>query len=149
MTKKKKNVELVKKLSKSVVGKLIDATISGKGWVCLQSKPKEKKPQIKCTLCDKVFSSEQYMKGHRTIVHKQKEFACRVCDVKFQMIEELKAHINIVHPETQIRKRPAEPAQLICTRCSKTFKTKEEMCHHDNMSCGSAVSTCEDCDLPL
>ena len=89
---KEENVECVKILVELVIKKLVDAHINGIGWGSLKCTQKEGKPQVKCTLCEKVFNSEQYMKSHRTRVHKEKDFTCRLCETKFKTEKDLQAH---------------------------------------------------------
>ena len=103
---KEENVECVTILAELVITKLVDANIDGKDWDSLKSTTKEIKPQVKCTLCEKVFNSEQYMKSHRTRVHKEHFFTCRVCEVMFKTEENLQAHVDRLHPKPQVRKRP-------------------------------------------
>ena len=134
-------MECVKILAESVIRKLIDASISGTGWASLQGKLKEKKPQVKCTQCEKVFNSEQYMKSHRTRVHKEMEYTC-------SNDGELTLHKNRLHLEPKTRKRLAEQANFECLKCSKTFNTTlEKTFHDDNVHSCSVVSHCEDCDM--
>ena len=149
MTKcKGENIDCVKLLAESLISKLVNVSISGKGWSNLKGRIKEEKPKVKCSLCDKVFSSKQYLKGHKTRVHKDKEFLCRVCNVKFNKGDNLKNHLSMVHPEPQERKRPTEPSQMECKTCNNVFSNQEELCAHNNLVHGnSIVRSCENCDM--
>ena len=57
------DVNVVKTFA-NVIKTLLDKSISGEGW----SKMKLQNT-IKCDLCDKLFSSESYLKGHLTRIH--------------------------------------------------------------------------------
>ena len=74
----------VDKTFANVIKTLLHKSISGEGW----SKMKLQNT-IKCVLCDKLFSSESYLKGHLTRIHTTfKESSpgpqtCTKCNKKF------------------------------------------------------------------
>ena len=145
---KEENSNCVKLLAESVVRHLIDNSISGKGWSNLRGRGKEQNPKVKCSICDKAFSSEQYMKGHKTRVHKEKDFLCRICDIKFTKGEDMKFHMEKAHTKPKEKKRSAEPPQIECIKCSKSFITKIELMTHDKTEHGNKVIRfCEMCDM--
>ena len=66
-----------------VLKALLDLSISGEGWKKMKSENK-----IKCGQCDKLFSSERYMKSHATKMHREEKptivgaKTCKICNKK-------------------------------------------------------------------
>ena len=156
-TSKDGKIECVKILAESIITKLIDDSISGKGWPGLKGRDKEQKQKIVCSLCEKVFSSEQYLKGHNTRMHKEKIFMCRICNTKLNSEDNLKTHNSDVHPFTQVKKRRAESqvkfVHFKCKQCGnecdgeEALKTHNKAHHPESKPEISVISHCEECDM--
>ena len=57
----------------------------------------ENKRSSKCTICDKSFSQEGYLKTHIKAVHEGEKNKCTNCDKVFSWGVSLKKHIKIAH----------------------------------------------------
>ena len=47
----------------------------------------------KCTICDKKFKSEYYLKSHAIIHTGEKPFSCEICGMKFNRKDKVKRHM--------------------------------------------------------
>ena len=79
-------------------------------------------PKVKCSICAKMFNSNQLLKKHMTTTHKDhetkktsKEVKCEKCDIFFNTVLLMKNHITTYHDN-----KP----QIKCIFCD--FKTEEK-----------------------
>lgn len=73
-----------------------------------------------CTLCDKVFPCERYLRRHLQIHSEAESFTCNVCKKGFKTESYLKVHM-IVHSEV----KPYE-----CATCKAAFNRKDKLKRH-------------------
>lgn len=73
-----------------------------------------------CTLCDKVFPCERYLRRHLQIHSEEESYTCNVCKKGFRTESYLKVHM-IVHSE-------AKPYE--CTTCKAAFNRKDKLKRH-------------------
>ena len=101
---KDSNLDAVKNLAE-VVKSLLDKNISGEGWSQLKSEN-----TVRCDGCDKLFSSERYMKSHATKMHRGPK-DCTNCSKKFATEKELTSHNILCHLSNSKKKHPESEAK--------------------------------------
>ena len=168
---KESDLSFVKTLS-DVVRYLLDKSISGEGWGEMKSVNK-----VPCQGCDKLFSSERYMRSHATKIHRGPK-SCTICSKILLTEKALKSHVILCHkntiPEAQAevknaamdrkRKAPAKEVQEVkkctesndgnginktpyCQKCKLNFNTEIEVNKHMQSEHSTQVRQCSDCDL--
>ena len=83
-----------------VIKSLLDKHISGEGWAQLKSDYTNP-----CKGCDKLFSSERYIKSHATKIHRGPK-TCDKCSKKFTTEKAMKSHDIICHLSKNMKKHP-------------------------------------------
>ena len=68
--------------------------------------------EVKCDVCDKVFSSHEKVRKHLKRVHTDVQYNCELCSFQTKHIGNLKHHIRTVHEK--------KPLKEICPFCDKT-----------------------------
>ena len=53
--------------------------------------------KYECVMCQKTFSTENYLKNHAKVVHFQGQNTCKACDAVFTTGRDLRRHENSVH----------------------------------------------------
>ncbi|CAL4122397.1 unnamed protein product [Meganyctiphanes norvegica] len=84
--------------------------------------------QYPCDICGIVYSTENFLKIHKNIVHgndkmEPSEISCKHCTLSFDNFDTFRAHVSETHSERQ----------YICDRCPKTFKLKGSLLVHKRM----------------
>ena len=91
---------------------------------------------VKCELCDKTFGNKHYLRIHKKKHGKRNEFKCDLCLKTLSTMGHLKRHKEYKHSEN----RPFK-----CTKCSKSYKSNEDLVIHQNIHNGIRYK-CEQCD---
>ena len=109
---------------------------------------------LSCSVCGKIFSSQQTLKRHRctmvgvcsrrmlpstdmTFVSRQLPRQCHDCGMKFASTRQLNEHVSDSHPDRQ-----AKP--YACTDCSKTFAHPYSLKRH-RVEHGGEARICPTC----
>ena len=68
----------------------------------------------KCEICEKIYSSKQYLKNHIITIHNQKgkNYYCNICTKAFKSQTYLTVHVSTIHGNRK---------QFKCESCFKTF----------------------------
>jgi len=83
-----------------------------------------KSKRIPCTICDKKFSRNQFLKEHMINMHSEKTYLCSFCKATFASPAYLRRHKNRMHRTKTI-------SQVInCTLCEKKFSRNEYLKRH-------------------
>ena len=78
---------------------------------------------IKCELCDKLFTRQEYRRNHVKQVHKgERPFQCVKCSNAFKEKAALQKHIYALHTG----KKP-----FACKHCNHGFVTKDRLKKHE------------------
>ena len=128
-----------------------------------------KSSTFKCKICEKVFSSKNYLKDHIDEIHRmaEKYFKCSQCDKSFFKNSQLKDHQRIVHNKRltynctecqkmfhsfrkyndhKIIKHTEEwKDKIICMSCERIFLSKAQLTFHDRTI--HNLSKNFDCDI--
>ena len=79
--------------------------------------------EVKCHLCDKVFSAKRNLSNHIATFHEKDTrdpHICPICHKTFILIDYLKTHLKSFHG----------PKNLKCNHCTKVFSGRSSLCHH-------------------
>ena len=101
---KDSNLGAVRTLAE-VIKILLDKNISGEGWAQMKSEN-----TVPCEGCDKLFSSERYMKSHATRVHRGPK-ACDKCSKIFTTEKAIKSNDILCHLSKNMKKHPEPEAK--------------------------------------
>ena len=87
----------------------------------------EKKVNIVCELCEKVFPNRVQKSNHKLLVHtvRAEILKCDYCSEEFEGLKNLCKHISHAHSELFPKRRGNQ-----CYICSKIFSTIEETTNH-------------------
>lgn len=92
------------------------------------------KPDLRCKLCDKVFSYKHCFKTHMDSIHAaERQFKCQICGIAFKRPDHLRKHRFAKHEKVVegckdnriVLKREHKKVSRRCKECSQTFKNKE------------------------
>ena len=95
----------------------------------------KKSLDIKCNLCDEVFTKYAMRDHHRNIVHFPNKFKCEICTTTFGSSQKLKRH-GIVHSGER---------NFPCQDCDRKFKTKQVLVDHKRSHTGEKPFACKHC----
>ena len=76
--------------------------------------------KYECVMCQKTFSTENYLKNHAKVVHFQGQNTCKACDAVFTTGRDLRRHENSVHGKKSYS----------CISCAKEFSRKDHVKAH-------------------
>ena len=96
-------------LAKSIIQPLLDYISNGKSVDDILKARKNK--TIKCSVCEKNFSSNAYLKVHMTKLHTGITNKCQDCDYIDKSKNELKEHIRTMHGDSQHTQERISDAQ--------------------------------------
>ncbi|KRT81589.1 zinc finger protein, partial [Oryctes borbonicus] len=92
-------------------------------------------PQIKCTICDKNFSSVYVRKYHMRVHNAEKKLFCKFCGKSFHWKGQLKIH----------ERRHTGEKPFTCLYCPKAFAYRESLITHSSLHTGIKPHLCEAC----
>ncbi|GJQ83233.1 hypothetical protein Trydic_g8831 [Trypoxylus dichotomus] len=92
-------------------------------------------PQIKCTICNKNFSSVYVRKYHMRIHSTEKKLLCKFCGKSFHWKGQLKIH----------ERRHTGEKPFTCLYCPKAFAYRESLITHSSLHTGIKPHLCEAC----
>uniref|UniRef100_A0A182MR09 Protein krueppel n=1 Tax=Anopheles culicifacies TaxID=139723 RepID=A0A182MR09_9DIPT len=78
----------------------------------------------RCTQCPKAFSRSDNLRAHEANHSSERKYKCPQCDKCFKHTYAMKVHMGVQHKEF------VQMNFLVCTICSKFFKTKEQLNVH-------------------
>ena len=81
---------------------------------------------LQCSICQKGFSCQTYLKKHFLTHEQETAIKCKVCDKTFKRMDNLKRHSKIHSEEAQIYKCPFSELNS----CQKTFKRYDKLKDH-------------------
>ena len=87
-----------------------------------------KDKEMKCEICDKIFSDYHFFSKHKRTAHKK--FKCDKCNKQFICQDYLVFHYNIGGCTEGKKKVPKSPPRYACKECEKIFKSKHTLQNH-------------------
>ncbi|XP_033610537.1 zinc finger protein 70 isoform X16 [Cryptotermes secundus] len=100
-----------------------------------EGRQRAEKGTFSCVVCDKTFSTRNYLDVHRRTHTGEKPFVCTVCSRAFSQRTSLINHIAL-HTDS----RPYD-----CTFCNKAFRRRETLLVHIRTHTGEKPYVCEIC----
>jgi KRAB domain-containing zinc finger protein len=96
---------------------------------------------LKCDICEKTFSSSNYLQYHINYVHsEEKIFTCEHCMKNFKAPTHLKLHIQRLHNKNN---------QYFCNTCTANFGLQYDLKVHMKTHVKDQQFMCEYCDKTL
>ena len=93
--------------------------------------------RLKCDICGKTFSSNNYLKYHVTYVHsEQKMFICEFCKKSFNSPNNLKVHVRRLHNPHR---------HHFCDKCNANFGLQYDLKVHMRTHIREQEFKCEFC----
>ena len=100
-----------------------------------------KSSNLTCGICEKTFSSSNYLQYHINYVHSEnKVFTCEHCMKNFKAPNHLKLHIKRLHNKNN---------QYFCNKCTANFGLQYDMKVHMKTHVKDQQFMCELCDKTL
>jgi hypothetical protein len=111
---------------------------TGNGLRLHQKRVHERKFEVKCEICSKLFVHKSDMEAHKRITHdpnyKPKKVTCDVCAQQFPSMTALRKHMN----------NHGDP-QFSCQHCDKKFYQHEHLLDHQQYH-ETLAFPCQHCD---
>ena len=99
------------------------------------------KNNLKCDLCEKIFSSNHYLQHHVNYVHSdEKNFNCQSCNKSFKAPNHLKLHVQRIHNNNK---------RYFCNQCSSSFGLEYDLKTHKKTHMANLQFMCQFCDKIL
>ena len=95
----------------------------------------KKSLDVKCTVCDMIFTHRQNMQRHRTLVHYPDKFRCKICQRSFSCNMQLRRH-GLVHTDER---------NFACDECDRKFKRRRDLDDHKMVHAGVKSFGCPYC----
>lgn len=100
--------------------------------------------QIKCKLCEKIFSLKKFYHYHLKRHQLKNKYLCEICGRRYTNLNTFKMHFKT---HKKIRLIPKLTA-FVCKLCNKTFRTNSNLKEHNNYCSGLLPFSCKhsNCD---
>lgn len=93
----------------------------------------EDKP-FRCTYCQGNFRTFSELTSHRRQECTERQYICKDCGMVFRSPARLRTHRITIHPQPQ--EEPDDTKTYRCGKCSRGFKTEEELMQHQESFAG-------------
>ncbi|XP_075155318.1 uncharacterized protein LOC142228707 [Haematobia irritans] len=90
---------------------------------------------LRCHICEKVFTSEPTLKEHMNIHTGKNPYLCSVCGKAFKYHSSLRKHLE----------RHSDVCKYNCPQCSRSFKCRTDMNKHIKTHLGIKAHICDIC----
>lgn len=94
---------------------------------------------MKCSVCDKLFSTKGNLTRHMNTVHSTKRYSCHMCIKSFNREDYVKIHKLLVHGK---EKTDTSSYPLECRDCGKRYKSRGGLSYHIDSQHNEDVHHC-------